>query len=55
MMLRVAENTRCPVSFSVTQNDKAPQRWRQTLDEINEAADARACRSPRRSPRARSG
>ncbi|MBV9459650.1 MAG: amidohydrolase family protein [Bradyrhizobium sp.] len=38
MMLRVAETTRCPVSFSITQNDKAPQRWRQTLAEINEAA-----------------
>ena len=35
MMLRVAENTRCPISFSITQNDKAPQRWRQTLDSIN--------------------
>jgi N-acyl-D-aspartate/D-glutamate deacylase len=38
MMLRVAENTRCPISFSITQNDKAPRRWRQTLDEINAAA-----------------
>src|SRR3979490_3381221 len=38
MMLRVAENTRIPVSFSITQNDKAPQRWRQTLDTINEAS-----------------
>ena len=38
MMLRVAENTRCPISFSVTQNDKAPRRWRQTLDSINEAS-----------------
>lgn len=38
MMLRVAESTRCPISFSITQNDKAPQRWRQTLDEINAAA-----------------
>src|ERR1700748_2026320 len=37
MMLRVAENTKIPVSFSITQNDKAPQRWRQTLDIINEA------------------
>ena len=37
MMLRIAENTRCPMSFSITQNDKAPQRWRQTLDIINEA------------------
>src|SRR5438270_8593261 len=38
MMLRVAENTRCPISFSVTQADKAPRRYRQTLDEINAAA-----------------
>jgi N-acyl-D-aspartate/D-glutamate deacylase len=38
MMLRVAENTKCPITFSITQNDKAPQRWRQTLDSINEAA-----------------
>src|SRR6201985_62792 len=29
MMLRVAENTKIPVSFSITQNEKAPQRWRQ--------------------------
>src|SRR5512138_248372 len=40
MMLRVAENTRIPVSFSITQNDRAPRRWRQTLDTIN-AATAR--------------
>ena len=26
------------MSFSVTQNDKAPRRWRQTLDTINEAS-----------------
>src|SRR5881227_165221 len=38
MMLRVAENTRCPISFSITQNDKALRRYRQTLDEINAAA-----------------
>src|SRR5438270_10468123 len=31
MMLRVAENTRCPISFSVTQNDREPRRWRQTM------------------------
>src|SRR3569833_1256612 len=31
MMLRVAENTNCPISFSITQNENAPQRWRQTL------------------------
>ena len=30
MMLRVAENTKCPISFSVAQADKAPRRWRQT-------------------------
>src|SRR3954453_566112 len=38
MMLRVAENTSCPISFSITQNDKAPRRWRETLDSIGEAA-----------------
>ncbi|MGX1168033.1 N-acyl-D-aspartate/D-glutamate deacylase [Bradyrhizobium sp. USDA 372] len=38
MMLRVADSTKCPISFSITQNDKAPNRWRQTLDEINAAA-----------------
>src|ERR1700726_4575527 len=37
MMLRVAEKTRCPISFSVAQADRAPRRWRQTLDSINEA------------------
>jgi N-acyl-D-aspartate/D-glutamate deacylase len=38
MMLRVAENTHCPLSFSVAQADKTPRRWRQTMDTINEAA-----------------
>lgn len=38
MMLRVADRTKCPISFSITQNDRAPRRWRQTLDEINAAA-----------------
>jgi N-acyl-D-aspartate/D-glutamate deacylase len=38
MMLRVAESTRCPLSFSVAQADKTPRRWRQTMDTINEAA-----------------
>ncbi|WP_027583565.1 amidohydrolase family protein [Bradyrhizobium sp. Ai1a-2] len=37
MMLRVAQNTRCPISFSLAQNDKSPRRWRQTLDTISEA------------------
>src|SRR5437588_3718899 len=36
MMLRVAEKTNCPLSFSVTHADKAPRRWRQTMDTINE-------------------
>src|ERR1700754_1982402 len=38
MMLRVAENTGCRISFSIAQADKAPRRWRQTMDTINEAA-----------------
>src|SRR5450432_1416014 len=38
MMLRVAENTKCPISFSITQADKAPRRWRQTLDIIRDAS-----------------
>src|SRR6476619_2678850 len=38
MMLRVAENTKIPISFSITQNDKAPRRWRQTLDTIRVAS-----------------
>ncbi|MFO1109411.1 MAG: amidohydrolase family protein [Bradyrhizobium sp.] len=38
MMLRIADNTKCPVTFSITQNDRAPQRWRQTLNEIGAAA-----------------
>src|SRR3979490_580496 len=42
MMLREGDNTRIPVSFSITQNDKAPRRWRQTLDTINEASAPRA-------------
>jgi N-acyl-D-aspartate/D-glutamate deacylase len=53
MMLRVAENTKCPIAFSITQNDKAPRRWRQTLDTINEATarglsiTAQICCAPR--------
>src|SRR3954449_32795 len=38
MMLRVAERTKIPVTFSITQNDKAPQRWRQTFDTISDAS-----------------
>src|SRR5215468_2700772 len=38
MMLRVADTTRCPITFSITQNDREPRRWRQTLDTINAAA-----------------
>src|ERR1700709_2443865 len=32
MMLPGGDTTKIPVSFSVTQADKAPRRWRQTLD-----------------------
>jgi N-acyl-D-aspartate/D-glutamate deacylase len=38
MMLRVAETTHCPISFSVAQTDRAPRRWRLTLDLIGEAS-----------------
>jgi N-acyl-D-aspartate/D-glutamate deacylase len=38
MMLRVAENTKIPVTFSITQNDKEPQRWRKTFDIIKNAS-----------------
>src|SRR3984885_13447772 len=38
MMLRVAENTKIPVTFSITQNDKEPQRWRKTLNIISEVS-----------------
>src|SRR3569833_734349 len=38
MKLRVADQTKSPISFSITQNDMAPRRWRQTLDESNAAA-----------------
>lgn len=38
MMLRVAENTKIPVTFSITQNDKEPQRWRKTFDIIKDAS-----------------
>src|ERR1700709_2742551 len=31
MMLRVAESTKCPISFSITQNDKEPRRWAQDV------------------------
>jgi N-acyl-D-aspartate/D-glutamate deacylase len=37
MMLRIAEATRCPITFSVTQNDRAPERWRETFETINAA------------------
>jgi N-acyl-D-aspartate/D-glutamate deacylase len=38
MMLRVAENTSIPVTFSITQNDKEPRRWRKTFDIIKDAS-----------------
>jgi N-acyl-D-aspartate/D-glutamate deacylase len=37
MMLRVAENTRCPISFLVTQHPRSPERYRETLDQLAKA------------------
>src|SRR5947207_13330381 len=38
MMLRVAENTKCPVSFSLGQGYQNPQGYRNVLDSIAEAS-----------------
>lgn len=38
MMLAISERTGCPVTFSVTQNEKNPGRWRKTMAEIEAAA-----------------
>jgi N-acyl-D-aspartate/D-glutamate deacylase len=37
MMLRVAENSRCPISFLVSQHPRSPNRYRETLDQLAEA------------------
>ena len=37
MLLRVAELTGAPINLTVTQNEKAPDRWRQTLANIEAA------------------
>jgi N-acyl-D-aspartate/D-glutamate deacylase len=37
MMLRVADNTKCPIAFTIAQGDRSPRRWRQTLDSLAEA------------------
>jgi N-acyl-D-aspartate/D-glutamate deacylase len=37
MMLRVADRTKCPISFSVAQGDRSPRGWRHTLDSLAEA------------------
>jgi N-acyl-D-aspartate/D-glutamate deacylase len=39
MLLRIGERTGVPLSFSVTQNDRAPGRWRTTMDTIGAAAE----------------
>ncbi len=39
MLLGISERTGCPVSFSVTQNDRNPERWRHTMQQIGEARD----------------
>lgn len=38
MLLRVGTDTGTPINFTVTQNDKAPERWRQTMAEIARAS-----------------
>lgn len=38
MLLRVARQTGSPVNFTVTQNEKSPERWRQTLADIATAS-----------------
>lgn len=38
MMFGIAERTGCPVTFSLFQSDQKPERWRQTLDQIEAAA-----------------
>ncbi len=40
MLMRVGEATGCPINFTVTQNDRDPERWRRTLADIA-AASAR--------------
>ena len=40
MLMRVGEATGCPINFTVTQNDRDPDRWRRTLADIA-AASAR--------------
>ena len=37
MMLRVAENSRCPISFLVSQHPRSPDRYRETLDQLAKA------------------
>lgn len=38
MLMRVARETNTPVNLTVTQNEKAPERWRQTMADIASAA-----------------
>lgn len=38
MLLRVARETGTPVNFTLTQNEKAPERWRQTLADLASAS-----------------
>lgn len=37
LILRVAENTRCPISFLVSQHPRSPERYRETLDQLARA------------------
>jgi N-acyl-D-aspartate/D-glutamate deacylase len=38
MLLRVGESTGAPINLTVTENDKAPDRWRRTFAEIEAAS-----------------
>ena len=38
MMLRIADNTKCPIALSVAQGDRQPDRWRQTMDSLAQAS-----------------
>ena len=38
MMLRIADNTKCPIALTVAQGDRQPDRWRQTMDSLAEAS-----------------
>ena len=40
MLLRVGRKTGCPINLTVVQDDKDPERWRQTMDDVAAHASA---------------